>query len=129
MTLSIVRRWFNRLPPYERDNPLVLLNGVAYTPRQVLAEVERGTPTGEKLQKLIEAGRFGTQLNDAWKLAKIRLKEILKKYPEKPIVAVLPEEYTYTPSQLIKEIEQETPQGVVWIKGEIQQMARLMQLR
>ncbi len=134
MTLEFVSRWFNRLPEYERDLPLLLVNGVAYTPRVALQEVMRGTALGARLQALIETGRFGTPLQDEVALAKIRLKTLLTRYPpDKPIVATigtpqLPGK-TYTPRELIEEIERETAVGKQWIQGEIARMKSLMALR
>jgi len=134
LTLEFVSRWFNRLPEYERDLPLLLVNGVAYTPRVALQEVMRGTALGARLQALIETGRFGTPLQDEVALAKIRLKTLLTRYPpDKPIVATigtpqLPGK-TYTPRELIEEIERETAVGKQWIQGEIARMKSLMALR
>lgn len=133
MTLARVRAWFNRLPPYERDLPLLILNGVAYTPRMALAEVERGTAVGARLQALIEAGRFGTTAEQELALAKIRLKELLAKFPpDKPIVATIgtPElpGRAYTPRELLEEIQRQTPRGRQWIQAELQQMRRIMML-
>jgi hypothetical protein len=134
VTLARVRAWFNRLPPYEQDLPLLMLDGVAYTPRMALAEVERGTSLGARLQTLIESGRFGTTFQDETTLAKIRLKEILARYPpDKPIVATIgtPElpGKAYTPSELMEEIQKETARGKQWVQAEVQHMRRLMALR
>jgi hypothetical protein len=111
-----------------------MLDGVAYTPRMALAEVERGTSLGARLQTLIESGRFGTTFQDETTLAKIRLKEILARYPpDKPIVATIgtPElpGKAYTPSELMEEIQKETARGKQWVQAEVQHMRRLMALR
>ena len=125
--LELVRRWFNALPQYERDLPLLVVNGVAYTPRAALAEVERGTALGRKLQSLIETGRFGTP---EWTLAKLRLKKMLETMPERPLVATLTlPPRTYTPRELMREIERETPVGRQWIQTEISHMRYLLRLR
>lgn len=134
MTLGFVSQWFNRLPEYERDLPLLLVNGVAYTPRAALQEVMRGTALGARLQALIETGRFGTPPQDEVALAKIRLKTLLTRYPpNKPIVATIGTPQlpwkTYTPRELIEEIERETAVGKQWIQGEIARMKSLMALR
>ncbi len=125
MTLKYVKAWYDRLPPYERDLPIIILEGYAYTPRMILSEVERGTDIGRKLQKYVESGRLGTTLRQEQQLAKIRLKEILGKMPEKPIIASLSGK-TYTPSQLLKEIEQETGIGKQWIQNEIKHAKRML---
>jgi len=129
MTLHVVRAWYNRLPPAERDLPIVILNGVAYTPNMVLAEVTRGSPIGDRLQRLIEEGRLGTSRLEEEQLARIRLRELLRRYPERPLVAVLREGRTFTPSQLIDEIERGTPVGRMFVISEIEYMKFLLRLR
>jgi len=127
MTLELVSRWFQKLPQYERDLPLLVVNGVAYTPRAALQEVRRDTALGRKLQTLIEAGRFGAQ---EWTLAKLRLKKMLETMPEKPLVAtLLIPPRTFTPSQLAEEIQRETDIGKQWIRTETQHMRYLLTLR
>jgi hypothetical protein len=129
MTLHVVKAWYNRLPPAERDLPIVILGGVAYTPNMVLAEVTRGSIIGDRLQRLIEEGRLGTSRLEEEQLAKIRLRELLRRYPERPLVAVLREGRTFTPSQLIDEIERGTPVGRMLIFSEIEYMRFLLRLR
>ncbi|MCD6524115.1 MAG: hypothetical protein J7K48_03855 [Thermococcus sp.] len=75
MSLELMRRWVNSLPPAERKLPLLHVGNAFYTPEQALYEVERGTEIGEELQRLVEEGRFGTDLVD---LAKARLQLVLK---------------------------------------------------
>ena len=41
MTKELVSRWFNKLGPAEQDLALLILNGMAYTPRQTYDEVMR----------------------------------------------------------------------------------------
>ena len=57
--------------PVRAEHALLVLNGLAYTPRQTLDEVTRGTPVGDQLQSLIEQGRFGTATVDEQALIKI----------------------------------------------------------
>lgn len=76
MSLELMRRWVNSLPPAERNLPLLHYGNAFYTPLQALREVERGTAIGEKLQRLVEQGRFGTDLNA---LAKARLQLLLER--------------------------------------------------
>jgi hypothetical protein len=129
MTLHVVRAWYNRLPPAERDLPIVILDGVAYTPNMVLAEVMRGSIIGDRLQRLIEEGRLGTSRLEEEQLAKIRLRELLRRYPERPLVAILREGRTFTPSQLVDEIERGTPVGRMLVFSEIEYMRFLLRLR
>ena len=127
MTRELVSRWFDRIPEYERDLPLLVVNGVAYTPRATLQEVRRGTDLGRKLQSLVEAGRFGTEERT---LAKLRLKTMLETMPEKPLVATLAiPPRTFTPRELAEEVQRETDIGQTWIKGELAHMRFLMGLR
>ena len=74
MSLELMRKWVASLPPEERKLPLLHVGNAFYTPEQALYEVERGTAVGEKLQKLVEEGRFGTDLTA---LAKARLEALL----------------------------------------------------
>ena len=74
MSLELMKKWVASLPPAERKLPLLHVGNVFYTPEQALYEVERGTSIGEQLQKLVEEGRFGTDLVD---LAKARLSALL----------------------------------------------------
>jgi len=76
MSLELMRRWVNSLPPNERNLPLLHVGGIFYTPLQALHEVEKGSPLGRELQKLVEEGRFGTDLVN---LAKARLEMLLSK--------------------------------------------------
>jgi len=131
VTLARVRTWIQKLPPYELDLPLLIVDSVAYTPRMALDEVQRGTATGMKLQSLIESGRFGTPIGQETALAILRLKQRLSRYPpEKPIVATLGTPQlpgkVYTAQELIEEIQRQTPRGIQWIQAELEQMKRVI---
>ena len=129
MTLARISRWFSSLPEAERDLPVVIMDGISYTPRMILMEVQRGSPLGERLQVLVEAGRLGTTALEEIQLAKVRLRELLQRMPEKPIIATLTvPPRTFTPRQLLREIELETPVGRQWIQAELQHVRRILQL-
>lgn len=130
MTLTLVQRWFDKLPTYEQDLPLLMVSGVAYTPRTALNEVQRNTALGQKLQAMIEKGTVGTLVSEEDTLARLRLKELLRREPERPLFAtlVLPPR-TYTPSDLLREVQQGTPVGLQWISAEKIQMKYLVGLR
>jgi hypothetical protein len=125
LTLEFVRRWFNKLPNAEKDLPLLVWEGYAYTPRQALTEVEKNTPIGRALQSLVESGRFGTSSEEERELAKIRLKKVFEAMPEKPLFATLSGK-TFTPKQLIEEIERNSEIGEQWILAETSRMRRLL---
>jgi hypothetical protein len=127
MTLARVQAWYARIPAADRDLPLLIADGYAYTPRQALEEVRRNTPTGARLQALIESGRYGTTPQEEAELAKRRLVEILRKYPPgKPVVGTLGR--TFTPEELIREIESETETGKRLVEAEKSRMQRLVRL-
>ena len=129
MTLAIVKRWFNRLPEAERDLPIVTVGGVAFTPRMILAEVERGTPLGRRLQAMIETGQLAASgPEDLERLAKLRLKMVLERLPERPLIACLREDHVrvYTPRQLLREVEAQTELGRAFIEAELEAMRRLI---
>lgn len=134
MTKELVSRWFNKLGIAEKDMPLLVLSGVAYTPRQAYNEVMRGTPVGDCLQSLIESGRFGTTLADEQSLIKQRLAISLRNKPQdKPLFVALPssglEPKVFTPAQLLSEINMGTTLGQQWINNEASYMRRLLQVR
>ena len=118
MSKQIVSNWFNKLASGEQDLPLLLLNGIVYTPRVAYNEVMRDSPVGTQLQNLIETGRFGTTLSDEQTIAKLRLTEIMRTKPEKPLFATLSGK-VFTPSELLKEIEEGTSIGNQWVNNEI----------
>lgn len=130
MTLTLVQRWFDKLPQYEVDLPLLMVNGVAYTPRTALSEVQRNTALGQKLQAMIERRSVGTLASEEDTLARLRLQELLRRAPERPLFAtlVLPPR-TYTPGDLLREVQQGTPVGLQWISAEKMQMRYLVGLR
>ena len=130
MTLTLVQRWFDKLPPYEVDLPLLMVAGVAYTPRTALSEAQRNTALGQTLQAMIERRSVGTLTSEEDTLARLRLQELLKRAPEKPLFATLAlPPRTYTPSDLLREVQQGTPVGQQWISAEKIQMRYLVGLR
>jgi hypothetical protein len=125
---ELVSAWFSRLPEGEKDLPLLLSDGSAYTPRVAYNEVMRGSDLGNKLQALIESGRFGTTYSDEQTIAKLRLTEIMRTKPEKPLFATLSGK-VFTPSELLKEIQEGTSIGSQWVNNEVSHMKSLMQVR
>lgn len=128
MSKELVSRWFDRLPEMERDLPLLLSDGLAYTPRVAYNEVMRGSPVGDKIQLLIETGRFGTSAEDEQSIAKTRLEQWLKQQPDKPLFATLSNK-VFTPSQLLQEIQSGSSIGNQWIQNEISHMTAIVRMR
>jgi len=128
MSRELVTRWFSRLASGEQDLPLLILEGNIYTPRTALNEVMRSSELGNKLQALIETGRFGTTAYEEEQVAKIRLRQILQTQPEKPLFATLSGK-VFTPSQLLQEIESSTAIGVQWLNNEKTHMSLLVSAR
>lgn len=130
MTLAVVERWFNNLPTVDRDLPLLILNNIAYTPREALNQVSSNTEIGKGLQSLVEHQSFGTTFADTWSLAKIRLELNQARKEDTPLFAVMSVPVkTFTPSQLVQEIRNETPLGKQWINAEIGRMTEIMKIR
>jgi hypothetical protein len=128
MAKQLVQNWYNKLPSAERDLPLILLNGIVYTPTAAYNEVMRGSPVGNQLQTLIETGKFGTSPTDAQTIAKTRLQQWLQSQPQKPLFATLSNK-VYTPSQLLEEIQAGSSIGNQWVNNEISHMTSIMQIR
>ncbi len=128
MTKELVARWFNKLGNTEKDLPLLLVDGYAYTPRMAYSEVMNGTALGVKMQALIEMGRFGTTVLDEQAIAKVRLQQILQNKPDKPMFATLSNK-AFTPRELLEEINSGTLIGQQWVSGEISRMHNLVKMR
>lgn len=123
MSYAVVKRWYDRLPEAERNLPIVHVGHVVYTPSQILFEVSRGSPLGEQLQKMVEAGDFGTPLE---KIAEMRLEQLLKQGIPYDIVTLSGR--VLTPQELLEEIKKRTPLGKQLIQAEIKQMKRVLAL-
>lgn len=128
MSRDLITKWFSRLPSGEQDLPLLILNGIAYTPRTTLNEVLRGSALGNQLQALVETGRFGTTSLEEQQIAKIRLQQILGSKPDKPLFATLSGK-VFTPRELLSQIQSGTAIGNQWIQNEISQMRMLVSIR
>ena len=129
MTLQVIRNWVSKLPPYELDMPIIMLNGVAYTPRQILEEVERGTQLGAVLQRMVEMGYASLSQRDEEELAKMRLRQLLSRSTALFARLSVTGAEVYTPQQILEEIERGTPIGRQWIEAEKSIIRRLLMLR
>lgn len=129
MSKELVAQWFNKISSVEQDLPLLLVDNYAYTPRMAYNEVMNDSDLGKKLQALIEMGKFGTTKLEEQAIAKVRLQTILGSKPQdKPMFATMSNK-TFTPAQLLEEIESGTSIGVQWLNGEVSRMTSLVRVR
>lgn len=128
MTKDLVSRWFNQLGQAERTLPLLIYQGNVYTPQATYDEVMRNSPLGDVLQSLIEKQSFGTSAEDEQTVAKLRLTQIMRTKPDKPLFATLSGKI-FTPSELLQEIENDTDVGRQWVGTEISHMRRIVSVR
>ncbi|MCJ7470200.1 hypothetical protein MUO74_06855 [Candidatus Bathyarchaeota archaeon] len=131
MSKDLISGWFERLSDAEKNLPLLILGGVAYTPRAVYDEVMRDSPLGNQLQALVDRGSFGTSYSDEQSIAKLRLTEIMRSKPDKPLFATLTldGQRTFTPSELLQEIQNDTDVGKRWVSNEAEHMRRIVSVR
>jgi len=122
---EIVIRWFERIPPVERDEPLIIdeVTGRAYSPREVLREVLRGTSLGERLQRKIERGSLGNLMTR--ELAKKRVLRMLENLPPEVQLATFSGK-TYSREELIYLVQREIGVGRMLIETEIERMRELL---
>jgi len=129
MSLELVRRWFDSLPEHERDLPLILVDGKVYTPREVLREVERGTPLGEKMQATLEMAISGSYTFEELRvIGKARAKEIAKRLPKDfSLIAIGKGEVTR--DEIIEMIQREESLGKSAIDYEAERAMKLLTMR
>ncbi len=121
MSLQNVQNWYSGLPAVEKNQALIVLGQMAYTPNQVLDEVSRGTPVGAQLQALIEQRQF-TQVMDKYGLAVIRLQQKLSQATANIIIS----DKSYSPQQLLQEVNNGTPLGRKLIEAEITHVGEVL---
>ncbi len=124
--LEKVRSWFNGLPKFERNLPLIILDSIAYSPNEVLSEVEAGTELGAKLQGRVEARAYGTSLDLEMALAEKRIEMRLKRTPVTIFRLVPPgEKSELTAEEQLKAIRERTPLGMELLERERRYMTRI----
>ena len=128
MSKELISRWYEKLSDAEKNLPLLIVGGIAYTPRAIYDEVMRDSPIGNQLQALVERGSFGTSYSDEQSIAKLRLTEIMRTKPEKPLFATLSGK-VFTPSELLQEIQNDTDVGRQWVENEASHMRRIVSVR
>jgi len=125
--LEKVRSWFNGLPKFERNLPLIILDSIADSPNEVLSEVEAGTELGAKLQGRVEARAYGTSLDLELALAEKRIEMRLKETPAAELVRLVPpgEKSVLTAEEQLEAIRERTPLGMELLENEIRYMMRI----
>lgn len=123
MSRQVVETWHQKIPAIERNQPLIIFGSSAYTPNQVMDEVRKGTALGDSLQKVIETRSF-TQAIDKYALAITRLKERLAKMP--PDTEIVWGNRTYTPQQMLQEIQNGTKVGRSMIEAEVTRVGEVL---
>ena len=124
MSKEIVEAWYGKIPKIERNQLLVICEGVAYSPNAILEEVNRDSAIGLSLQKTIEERRF-TDVLDKYSLGVVRLKERLNKLP--PEFGIVVSGKRYSPSELLYEIENGTKVGRQFIETEITRTEEILE--
>lgn len=126
MSLSKVRSWVDGLPVAERNLPLVVVNSIAYTPQEILAEVEAGTELGAKLQSKVESSTYGTPQTILEALAETRLEKLLRERPVTIVRLVVPgEKPELTAEETIREVKERTELGRKLLEREIRYISHL----
>lgn len=129
MSLKIIESWYEKLPSYERDMPLIRLNNTVYTPTQILAEVTRESPVGAKLQEKVEGLRYGSTLEDE-SLAEERLVKLLEERPVRISMLTRPgEKEQLSSKELIERIKKKDRLGKSLIKTEEKHMLSMLKIK
>jgi hypothetical protein len=111
--LERVERWIRLLPPQERAQPIISVDGTWLTPEQMLSEIRADSELGRRAQEIWETMGLGTEEE----MLVERIKNRLSRYPQdKPLFITLSGKLT--PSQVIAEIEAGTSIGRQWIETE-----------
>ena len=83
---ELVAMWYSRVPPHERNKPVLALDGRLYTPSDIYREVMAGTPLGERLQRALEAVRLSTSAQvlvyQFWGVGKARALKWVEQLPK-----------------------------------------------
>ncbi len=58
IALNDVKSWIDRMPVEERNKPTILVGDKAFTPNQLMEEVEKETVYGKSMQKKLERLRM-----------------------------------------------------------------------
>jgi len=126
MTVAKLERWLSFLPPQERTQPVITVEGQALTPENMLSEARTGTELGKKVQMLWESGAIGTEEE----LLTERIRRRLERYPpDKPLFFVLGAPSALTPRDLLEQVEKRTAVGQKFLQSEKTYLKYLDELR
>lgn len=125
MSLNIVKKWYNKMPPAERNLPILMIGDKAYSPNQVLSQVKKGTQLGKMMQDKVVGGMTPPQKLE--KLAKTRVLAWLKKLPAQ-YGMVNVEGESYTRDELIAAVRQQKGIGKTLIEEEKELIEERMQI-
>ena len=124
MSRERIEAWHSKIPSIERGQPLIILEGTAYSTNQVLAEVTAGTALGNQLQRVIEQRQF-TEVLDKYGLAVGRLKERVRNMD--PGTEITVGTRTLTPEELMHEIQEGTRIGRMMIEAETRRVEEVLE--
>jgi len=111
--LERIERWVAMLPPQERNQPVISVDGKWLTPIEMLTEVRSNTELGQKAQTKWETTGLGT---DEEMLVE-RLRNRLSRYPQDtPLFITLSGKLT--PRQILAEVDARTKLGKDFLEDE-----------
>ena len=125
MSIETVRTWINTLARVERNQPLVICEGNAYTPNEIMAEVSSGSELGKKLQGIVERKEF-TDIEAKYALAVLRLRERLMQLPES-FRFYGADGSSYSPAEMLAEIEKGSRVGRSFVENEMTRMQEVLE--
>jgi len=150
MAFEKLSGWVATLPRAELDKPYMSVEGVFYTPRKMLQEARKRSKVGKTILRNFLVGKrtnpgenVGAPATlaeaELEALAEARVRAVLARYPpDQPIVYVLsgvsapdPEIRGggLTPTQLLDQLAQKTPEGLKLIEQEKNYMLYLEELK
>lgn len=148
MSFEKVVAWVATLPRAELDKPYMKINDRFYTPREMLQEVRKRTRVGvEILRRFLAMPKHqsprvgnpqGLSEGELEELAEARLRAWLARQPPgKPVVYVLGQALPgpplrgggVTPEELLREVDEKTPEGKKLIEREKRYLEYLENLK
>lgn len=134
MDLATVKKWADKLSTREQDLPLFMVNGVTYTPRQLLTELAQNTTVAQKILGLLALRKFASLSAEERTLAKMRLRLFFSQklgLEDKPrFVTLAPtagvQPKVYTEAQLAQEVEDGTKVGNQLVDNEVNFMRKIV---